>query len=1741
MEQSVSSRLRVPSIVAAAVIVLSSFALAVPAHADTAPTDPTDPKTPTTVTADALPTPQINGVVWSQAIVGNTVYAGGQFTTAQPAGAASGVSTVTRTNLLSYNLTTGVLNTSFNPALNGVVRAITASPDGSRIYVGGAFTTVNGANAYRVAALDPTSGALLPGFAPSINSTVNAIAVSGSTVYLGGVFSSVNKETHNKVVALTSAGKNVSPFTANAQGGDVAALAVSPDGTRLVVGGSFTTLNGSSNPGYGLGAVDPTGALLPFAANSVVRDADTSSGITSLVADSTGVYGSGYTFGPGTLEGSFRADWATGNINWVEDCHGDSYSIAVTPNAEYLAGHPHYCGNIAGFPQTDPQANWTFHRAIAFSKTATQTITADPYGYTNWAGTPAPSLLNWYPEFNTGTFTGKTQGPWSVAANSQYVVYGGEFTTVNGVRQQGLARFAVPSIAPKKVGPQASGAQFVPKAVSLTSGTARLSWSANSDQDNSTLTYNVYRNGNITTPVYTTKADSSVWNKPAMGFTDTGLTPGATYTYRLRATDPDGNTVLGDNVSVTVSSAQPSTYATTVLGQGASSFWRLDEGSGTTIYDAAGYSDQVAGSGITRGATGATVDGDTASTFDGSASGFSSTQSPVVGPQTFSVEAWVKTTSTAGGKIVGFGNSSTGTSSSYDRHLYMDPSGRANFGVYDGNTEVLTSPTALNDGKWHQLIGTLSSAGQTFFVDGKRVGSSPNITTAQNYSGYWRIGGDTSWNGSSFLAGSIDDVSVYPTALTQTQANNQFVAAGYASQLNSAPSDNYGSRVFSDNPYLYYRLGDAAGSTTAKDSSLSGTAGVYTGGVTQGTAGAVSGTTDTAATFDGQSGQVDSVQSYNDPEVYSIEAWFKTTTTTGGKIVGFGSSQTGTSGSYDRHIYMQDNGQLVFGTYTGQLNTITTGGAYNDGTWHQVVASQSSDGLKLYVDGALQGQNPQTQAQAYSGYWKIGGDTTWGSSSSYFKGSIDEVSIYDKALSASTVGDHYALGSAGATNQPPVASFTSKTTDLSAALDASGSTDADGTVASYAWDFGDGTSGTGRTPTHAYSTAGTKTVTLTVTDDKGATASYSAQVVVTAPKVNVLPTASFTSTPTDLSSAFDATASSDTDGTVASYAWDFGDGSTGTGVKPTHAYAAAGTYTVKLTVTDNDGGSGTSTASVTVTAPHVNAAPTAVVTTSTSNLKASVDGTASTDSDGSVVGYAWDFGDGATATTAKADHTYVAAGTYTVTLTVTDDKGATGTATTTVTVAPPANVPPTAAFTAGSNALVLSADGTASSDSDGTVASYSWSFGDSGTATGRTATHTYAAAGTYTVSLTVTDDKGATGTTTQQVTVAKAPNAAPTASFTSSASNLALSVDGTSSADSDGTVTGYAWSFGDGATASTARASHTYAAAGTYAVKLTVTDNDGATAVQTQNVTVTAPANQAPTAAFTPTVTGLTAALDGSASSDPDGTIASYAWTFGDGASATGKTTSHAYGTAGTYTVTLKVTDDKGATSTATSTVTVTAPANAPFALDAFGRTVSNGWGTADTGGAWARIGSASALSVSGGSGRISLSGPGAQAGAELSTVSQVNTDYRLQFNLDKAATGGGTYITATGRKISTNNEYRSTVRLLSNGTASMNLSAFPNSSTAIALTKDTTLPFTVTAGSSISMRIQVTGTSPTVVKAKAWPTGTAEPSAWTVSATDSSATLQTAGDVGVLAYESGSSTNGAQVVSFQQLSAFKP
>jgi len=257
-----------------------------------------------------------------------------------------------------------------------------------------------------------------------------------------------------------------------------------------------------------------------------------------------------------------------------------------------------------------------------------------------------------------------------------------------------------------------------------------------------------------------------------------------------------------------------------------------------------------------------------------------------------------------------------------------------------------------------------------------------------------------------------------------------------------------------------------------------------------------------------------------------------------------------------------------------------------------------------------------------------------------------------------------------------------------------------------------------------------------------------------------------------------------------------------------------------------------------------------------------------------------------------------------------------------------ANQPPVSSFTKSCSGLTCNFTST-SSDPDGSITAYSWSFGDgSAVVTTQNASHTYAAGGTYTVTLTVTDNLGATNSSSQSVTVSAA-NQPPVANFTSSCSALSCNFTSTSS-DPDGTITGYSWSFGDGSpVVTTQNAAHTYGAAGTYTVTLTVTDNQGATNSRSQNVTVSPP-NQPPVASFTKSCSGLTCSFT-STSSDPDGSIAGYRWTFGDGSPAvTTQNASHTYAAGGTYTVTLTVTDNRGATNASSQSVTVTAPNSAP-------------------------------------------------------------------------------------------------------------------------------------------------------------------------------------------------------------------
>lgn len=247
-------------------------------------------------------------------------------------------------------------------------------------------------------------------------------------------------------------------------------------------------------------------------------------------------------------------------------------------------------------------------------------------------------------------------------------------------------------------------------------------------------------------------------------------------------------------------------------------------------------------------------------------------------------------------------------------------------------------------------------------------------------------------------------------------------------------------------------------------------------------------------------------------------------------------------------------------------------------------------------------------------------------------------------------------------------------------------------------------------------------------------------------------TANPTSGTAPLSVSFDATKST---GNIITYSWDFGDGTTVTGATATHTYSIAGTYTTSLQVSDSTGNSVTSSIAIKVDASITQSTPpTAAIASSTAAgeapLTVTLDGSASTATNATIASYAWDFGDATKASGKTTSHTYTVAGTYSTELIVTDSLGQTGTATTPIVVTQPTtiNQAPSASFTAtptqGSTPLTVSFDASSSQDTDGTIASYIWNFGDGAAGSGKTVEHIYTNPATYTTTLQTTDDRGAT-------------------------------------------------------------------------------------------------------------------------------------------------------------------------------------------------------------------------------------------------------------------------------------------------------------------------------------------------------------------------------------------------------------
>lgn len=256
--------------------------------------------------------------------------------------------------------------------------------------------------------------------------------------------------------------------------------------------------------------------------------------------------------------------------------------------------------------------------------------------------------------------------------------------------------------------------------------------------------------------------------------------------------------------------------------------------------------------------------------------------------------------------------------------------------------------------------------------------------------------------------GTVPSASGAFTATTTDSTDIARTATYFHCQ--DALSADAGSALFQ------WPLSDASGSTTAADISGKNHSGTYPSAITTSTASPIACPRDGGSAWqsDGSTGFASYPTQQTNPTTFTIEIWFRTSVA-GGKLIGFGTG-TGTSGQYDRHLYIDKNGAVVLGVYANAIKTVKSAATgYADGSWHYAAGSLSSAGLSLTVDAAAPVTDPSvTTAENDTGYWKVGSDTLGGSwpnvATGAFTGSLRYAAVYSSALPATQIGAHRAAG-----------------------------------------------------------------------------------------------------------------------------------------------------------------------------------------------------------------------------------------------------------------------------------------------------------------------------------------------------------------------------------------------------------------------------------------------------------------------------------------------------------------------------------------------------------------------------------------------------------------------------------------------------------------------------------------------------------------------------------------------------------
>jgi gliding motility-associated-like protein len=501
----------------------------------------------------------------------------------------------------------------------------------------------------------------------------------------------------------------------------------------------------------------------------------------------------------------------------------------------------------------------------------------------------------------------------------------------------------------------------------------------------------------------------------------------------------------------------------------------------------------------------------------------------------------------------------------------------------------------------------------------------------------------------------------------------------------------------------------------------------------------------------------------------------------------------------------------------------------------------------------------------------------------------------------------------------PVATFNATSACTNTAVNISNNSSiASGSIQNYYWNFGDNSTASTASPSHAYATAGNYQITMITTSDMGCRDTAVQNITSYA-----LPTISFQTENACLGIDVDFLNTSSLNGGGNTWAWDFGDGTTSTDFEPSHNYNHPGNFTIQLTGTTTNGCTVSNTNSL-------NIYPNPVAAFSVSNIclgganqfvnQSSVDGGISFTS-------VWTMADGTTNTTTNPSHTFAAAGAYNIALTVTTPNGCTAQVSHDLRV----YNPPVARFLGDDVCQGLSTHFIDQSHSqDGNIVGWVWNFGDNSNSVEGNPSHNYTSPDTYQVTLTTTSVYGCFDTYSDTVQVFARPSAAIVANSACEGSPVQFA-----NASAGVGVVSYSWDLGNGFTTSDSVFSYTFGAAGMYDVTLVAVDQNNCTSTELARVEVYP--NPTPAFAATEVCQNSTTNFTNQSYVAGGSTIVSYNWNFGDNGTSSLTNPTHAFSQPGTYNVNLVAVTDHGCVQVTTIPARVNPNPVALFAAGAQG------------------------------------------------------------------------------------------------------------------------------------------------------------------------------------------------------------